>query len=489
MNIKSIRVPIPPTILLTFILSTLLLYATSLVAPDLVKGPVLLLAALMIIVITFSSIELALYFLILATLLSPELTIGGATTPGDIVTGKVSTTESRGITVRLDDVMLTLISITWIFRIAIRNEIGLLRSTPINQAAGLYWFAAAFSTLLAFFQGNVGIFGIFFVLKYLEYFVLFYLVVNYIHDEAIIKRLLIVMFFTCIVASLFGIAQIPQGLRVSAPFEGAEGEPNTFGGYLMFMFSILLGILLHTTHKKQRMMIFIMLGIIMVPFIFTESRSSYLSFAASIILFLFYARKKTLLIFICLAGLAISPFVIPKSVTQRIMFTFNQAEQEGQLRVGGIKIDTSTTERLKSWDRVLTQSFPEHPVFGVGVTGGGFLDAQYPRVLLETGMVGMILFVWLLRRIWVTLKKGYQTISDPVMRGVALGALCGYGGLLVHAIGANTFIIVRIMEPFMIILGLIISMQRLEKEKATTEKNNPDTWLAQPSSNTSSITN
>jgi len=438
-------------------------------APELVKGPILLLAAVMIVIITFSSIELALYFLILATLLSPELTFGGAT-HGELVSGQVSTSASRGVTIRLDDIMLTLISITWFFRIAIRNETGFLRYTPINQAAGLYWFAAAFSTMIAFFQSHVGMYGLFFVLKYLEYFVLFYIVVNHIHDEGIIKRMLIVMIFTCIVASFLGIAQVPQGLRVSAPFEGEQGEPNTFGGYLMFMFSILLGILLRTTNKKQRYTLFVMLGIIFIPFIFTESRSSYLSFLAAMMMFLFYSEKKRLLIFICLGSLALSPFVVPKSVVNRIMFTFNQAEQEGQLAVGGVKIDTSTTERLKSWDNVLNKSFPKHPIFGVGVTGGQFLDAQYPRVLLETGMVGLIFFIWFLRRIWVMLKKSSRDLKDPVMRGVALGAFCGYGGLLVHAIGANTFIIVRIMEPFMIILGLVFAMRMVEakKEKETS---------------------
>ncbi len=424
----------------------------------------------MIVIITFSSIELALYFLILATLLSPELTLGGNPTHGDLVTGRVNTTESRGITVRLDDIMLTLISITWIFRIAIRNEISLLRYTPINQAAGLYWFAAAFSTLIAFFQGNVGMYGLFFVLKYLEYFILFYLVVNHIHDTTIIKRLLIVMIATCLIASLFGIAQIPQGIRVSAPFEGEQGEPNTFGGYLMFMFSILLGILLHTANNKQRYKLLFMLAVILVPFLFTESRSSYLAFAATILCFIFFSPRKKLLIFMCLGGLALAPVVIPKSVVTRIMFTFNQAEQEGQLALGSVKFDTSTTERLKSWEKVLTKSFPNHPFLGVGVTGGGFLDAMYPRVLLETGMVGLLLFVWFLRRIWVLLRKRSRDLKDPIMRGVALGALCGYGGLLVHAIGANTFIIVRIMEPFMIILGLVLAMHMVESEQKEEER-------------------
>jgi len=464
----------------------LLLFAASLLVPELVKGPILLLAGLMIVIITFSSIELALYFLILSTLLSPELTFGGAT-HGELVTGKVNTTESRGITVRLDDIMLTLICITWVFRLAIRNEISLLRHTPINQAAGLYWFTAAFSTILAFFQGGVGMYGLFFIVKYLEYFVLFYIVLNHIHDEAIIKRLLIVMIFTCIAASLISMLQIPQGLRVSAPFEGEQGEPNTFGGYLMFMFSILLGILLHTTKPKQRFMLFIMLGIVFIPFIFTESRSSYLSFAAAIFLFLIFSERKKLLLFMCLASLALAPIVIPQSVVNRVMFTFNQAEQEGQLAVGDLKIDTSTSERLKSWEHVLTHRFPNDPILGVGVTGGGFLDAQYPRVLMETGILGLIFFIWFLRRVWVVLRKTSQSLKDPIMRGVALGALCGYGGLLVHAIGANTFIIVRIMEPFMIILGLVMAMRILESEKKE-KTDNPD-FDTIPQTRISSTTN
>ena len=423
----------------------------------------------MIIVITFSSVELALYFLILSTLLSPEFTFGGGTPAGL----RTTTTESRGITLRLDDIMLTLICFTWMFRLAIKNELGILRQTPINQSAGLYWFTCVFATLLAMFSGKVGMYGLFFVIKYLEYFILFYIVVNHLHDEAIIKRFLIMMIFTCVIASLIGIAQIPSGERVSAPFEGLEGEPNTFGGYLMFMFCIVLGILLHITDKKRRIILFITLGIILIPFAFTESRSSYLSFVAAMLCFLFYARKKKLLFFMVLLGVALAPIALPKNVINRVMFTFNQSTQSGQLNVGGIKVDTSTTVRLRAWESVLTSSFPKNPFLGVGVTGGAFLDAQYPRVLLETGMIGLIFFIWFLRRIWVTLKRNSYRLKDPVMRGVALGALCGYGGLLVHAIGANTFIIVRIMEPFMITLGLVFAMRIIEKEAEEKEDSNP----------------
>jgi len=271
----------------------------------------------MIVIITFTSVELALYFLILSTLLSPELTFGGAT-QGEIAAGLAGTTESRGITLRLDDIMLTLICFTWMFRMAIKNELGILRYTPINQAAGFYWFACAYTTLIGLFSGHVGMYGIFFVIKYLEYFVRFYIVVNHLHDEAIIKRFLIIMIFTSVNASLIGISQIPSGERVSAPFEGELGEPNSFGGYLMLMFSIVLGILLHTTNKKQRFSLFIVRAIILVPFAFTESRSSYLSLFAAMICFLIYAEKKKLLISGCLTGPALMPVVLPQNVINRI---------------------------------------------------------------------------------------------------------------------------------------------------------------------------
>lgn len=442
----------------------LLLFAAYMIAPGEVRGPILLCAALMVVVVAFTSVELTLYLLIFATLLSPELTFGGGST-GDVVSGRIDTTSSRGVTVRLDDILLTLVCLTWFFRMAIYKELGSVRETPINQPIAWYWIMTFFSTLIGFYYGKVGAYGFFFVLKYLEYFLLFYMIVNHLHDHETIKRFLVIMLFTCLMASLVGMSQIPSGARVSAPFEGSEGEPNTFGGYLMMMFSLVLGIFLYTPKGKRRLMLLAMMGVIFVPFVFTESRSSYLSFVIAMGTFLFYSEKRRFLIAAALVSIALAPVVLPQNVIDRVMFTFNQAEESGQLKVAGLKFDTSTSERLKAWENVLTKRFPDNPMLGVGVTGGGFLDAQYPRVLLESGLIGLILFLWLLRRIWVLLRRCYGEIVDPSLKGVALGALCGFAGLLTHAVGANTFIIVRIMEPFMIILGLLFAALIVQEDQ------------------------
>ena len=443
----------------------LLLAAAYVFDPSLVKGPVLVLGALMMVTIAFSSIELTLYLLILSTLLSPELTFGGHS-EADLAAGKVNTTESRGITLRLDDMLLTLVCVTWMFRMALRQEVGIVRQTPINQPMMWYWVVTLFSTLIAMFSGKVGAYGLFFVIKYLEYFMLFFMIINHVQDENTIKRYLWVMLFTCIAASLAGIAQIPSGQRVSAPFEGELGEPNTFGGYLVLMISVSLGMFLYTAARtRRRYGLMLCMILMLIPLAFTESRSSYLSFIVAITAFLWISRRKRFLVVVTMIGVVLLPFVLPKNVINRVMFTFHQSQQSGQLKVGSLKIDTSTSERLHAWGSVMTKYFPQHPLLGVGVTGGPFLDAQYPRVLLETGMLGLLLFFWFLRRTWALLREAYRTIEDDVIKGAALGTLCGFAGLLVHAIGANTFIIIRIMEPLMILLALMMAALMLQRQR------------------------
>src|SRR5438093_11778484 len=55
----------------------------------------------------------------------------------------------------------------------------------------------------------------------------------------------------------------------------------------------------------------------------------------------------------------------------------------------------------------------------------------------------------------------FRALREPEERGLALGFLAGTVGLLVHAIGANSFIIVRIMEPFWFFTAIIVTLPGL----------------------------
>ncbi len=447
---------LPGQVVMTLGLSALLLSAAFQIGPPGMRWPILVALGALVVVVAFVSLEVSLALLILSTLLSPEIQVGGGSG-----LHASTTTASRGVTLRVDDVLLALVTLSWMFRVAVRKELGLLRATPLNRPFLWYWAVSLFTTVLGAAAGRVGLMGYLFVFKYLEYFLLFFMVANYVHDARTARRFLVVMLFTCAAASLIGIAQIPQGVRVSAPFEGREGEPNTFGGYLVLMFAVTLGIFFEGDWPRTWLLA--VMGLILPPLAFTESRSSYLAFVVMMLAMFAYSRHKRVVALVLLAGMAVAPVALPKNVVQRIEYTFGQPPEEGQLELGGVRVDTSTSERLKSWQRVLTKAYPKHPILGVGVTGGFFLDAQYPRVLLESGMVGLVLFLWVLRRIWTTLRTCYRELEDPVLRGAALGTLAGFAGLLFHALGANTFIIVRIMEPLMILLGLVVGAWLAQK--------------------------
>jgi hypothetical protein len=55
-----------------------------------------------------------------------------------------------------------------------------------------------------------------------------------------------------------------------------------------------------------------------------------------------------------------------------------------------------------------------------------------------------------------------KTVQTPLFRGLIIGFICGFIGLLVHSLGANTFIIVRIMEPFWFFAGMVAVLPNLE---------------------------
>ena len=55
-----------------------------------------------------------------------------------------------------------------------------------------------------------------------------------------------------------------------------------------------------------------------------------------------------------------------------------------------------------------------------------------------------------------------KEIKTPHFKGIAIGFFAGFVGLLFHSLGANTFIIVRIMEPFWFFAGIVAVLPSLE---------------------------
>ena len=317
------------SLLFAAILAGVMGFALTLTSLPMAVGAGLLLVVLLL---AFASNELALYLLVLSMLLGPQ-----------VVTGELGegTTLGRGLTLRLDDFLLVIVGVAWLGKTALYKEVGLVFRTRLNHPIAAYSAAAVLATGLGIVAGRVSMLGgSFFLLKYIQYFVIYFMVVNNLRERRQFERFLWMLLATAAIVSVIGILQIPSGRRVSAPFEGQEGEPNTFGGYLVLMLAVVVGLYLTSESVRRKFALALLAGLISLPLMFTLSRASYLAaIPLALSLFVFSDRKRFLAA--CLAvGLALGPFVTPQAVVDRIRFKFTQPTESGQKQLGAVLIDT-----------------------------------------------------------------------------------------------------------------------------------------------------
>jgi O-antigen ligase len=407
----------------------------------------------------FIKSDWGLYILIFSMLLSPEF-LAGETAGSSL---------GRGVTVRLEDLLLVLIGLSWFARNAVMKDLGLFLKTPLNRPIFFYIFACVLSTGLGVMAGRVELkTSCLFLLKYLEYFILYFMMANHVRSVTQLKRFVSCLLLTAFIVSVIGLLQIPSGQRVSAPFEGSVGEPNTFGGYLLFIGMVAAGLAAKIKERRTLHLLILLIVCILPPFFFTQSRSSYLAFVPALMVLGYLAERRLMILGLLAVGLLLSPLLVPEVVKQRILYTFNQPEEPGQISIGTVRLDTSTSARLQSWKDAV-RDFTQHPFLGYGVTGHGFIDAQLPRVLIETGLLGLSAFIYLLIAAFKLALQRLRETEDPYFKGLLMGFLAGFVGLVVHSLGTNTFILVRIMEPFWFIVGIIAVFPMVTLQPAEPE--------------------
>ncbi len=252
------------------------------------------------------------------------------------------------------------------------------------------------------------------------------------------------------------------------------------------MLSITLGLFLETDHFFKRLGYGALSVLNMVALLFTESRSSYLGLLVASIVLMIFAKRRNLLLLGLGVALIFSSMILPETVKERIKYTFAQRERAaGLFQERGLGVDESTQARLDLYNAAF-EGWKQYPLLGWGVTGFRFLDAQYMKVLVESGLIGLAAFLILLAGISKTGKSmmNFTKGKDTFYRGISMGYFAGFLGLCAHAIGTNTFIIIRIMEPFWLLTGIVVSIPRLlgengvpEAAEETTEEKTPSRYL------------
>jgi len=151
--------------------------------------------------------------------------------------------------------------------------------------------------------------------------------------------------------------------------------------------------------------------------LYSLSREGYLAFLVGC-LFLGLVKQRALLVLLAVF-LSMWTSLVPTAVEQRVNMTY---DQRGQL-------DHSAQVRVDLWEEA-QQAFDSRPLLGLGFdtyayTGHvhGYKDSHnfFVKVVVETGIVGLLLFLWLLFKTFGTGYRLFRRARDSFVASLGLG--------------------------------------------------------------------
>jgi len=407
---------------------------------------------LLVFILAFLDTDTALVVIILSMLLSPELRAGDV--------------PSRMINIRAEDFLIFVVFLGWMAKMAVKKELGLMRRNPLNAPIVLYITLCVISSLIGLLEGRILLQeSILYIFKYLEYYLLFFMVANNLKAYRQIKVYVFFILATCFIVCITAWLQIPSGQRLSTPFEGGGSEPNTLAAYLLLMMAIILSFILHAKTAREKFLWSAFFGFAIIPFVLTLSREGWFSFFPMLLAFIVLHRKsRYLMLLVLIIGLIVTPYLLPKKVYNRFEDTFSKHKQY-EILGKKFHVSESTASRIDAWGFGFTK-LGQKPVLGWGVPGGGTIDNQYTRVLIETGMLGFLIYAWLMVLLFQLARKTYRQMEDDnFAKAISLGFMCGFVGLLAQAMGAAVFVLIRIMEPFWFLAAIVVMLPEIVAEE------------------------
>jgi len=387
-------------------------------------------------------IEIVIVMVILSVLFSPEITLFGLGA------------SSKAFTVRFEDITVLVALLGLLGNRALHSKPLFVRTrltTPILVFLGIYVTAAIRGIVIGarpFLATSL------LTMKMIEYFLFFFILSGYLEERRQAK--LILGIFCVITIAILGFylpqvagVDIETQHRITSPFESIP-EPTTVGGILLIIMSFCGAYLFHARRAAVKTALAVVFGVTFVIFLFTLSRTSYMGVILALVVFAIYTRKRWMLLLMP-AAVLLAPIILPAKVMVRIASTWTTP-------AAGAVFDFSTMERIRVWKKALWV-LQHSPLIGYGAGSWDIIDSNYVRIIVESGLAGMVAFAWIFVILYRAATRLYRE-GDAFTKPYVLGFLMTMTALLAHGFAAITFYIVRITEFFWIMAAILMFMDR-----------------------------
>lgn len=199
----------------------------------------------------------------------------------------------------------------------------------------------------------------------------------------------------------------------------------------------------------------------------TLSRGSYAGFLVGLLVLGLVKERKILILLVAI--FATWQSFVPNAVTERVMMTY----QGGQM-------DTSAEERVDLWQDAM-KAFSEDPAFGSGFNTYAFMGRvgpytdthnYYVKLLMETGVTGFLLFLWLLAAACRMSSLLFREAKDPFLSALGCGLLVMLTCVAVVNFFGDRWTYLQVSGFLWVLLGLAARGLRIasqEKESQAQE--------------------
>jgi len=403
-------------------------------------------AGFLVYIVTFIDLTLGLAILIACVGLSPELTIGGIQN------------------LRLEDFIVPALLLSWITRI-MQQRIP-LAPILVSPALPLYGGAILIATLVGVAGGTTKLLtAALYMGKFTEFFLIYLLLVNNITRREEFRALAVFSVIVALASALM-VSNAFSEDRTAGRLNGPLGETaNMYGGYLILNLGIALGLFLHSPTAGARGAFAIAVALLGVPLLYTYSRTSIVAIFFAAMLF-GIMKDRRLLVVTVIVGI-VTPIIAPAAIMDRISTIAGMATGNEP---------SSWSSRMYAWQTLGGKALEESPLVGFGLASVnlGMVDNEYVRVFIDTGILGLGLFLWVLVKLGIRATSLVNQLPDHTFeRGYASGYWIAFVAMMVHAVGATSYTSIRTMECFVVITGLFGALYNRSQEWGVTRTSTP----------------
>ncbi|UCC84164.1 MAG: hypothetical protein JSW46_04335 [Gemmatimonadota bacterium] len=361
---------------------------------------------------------------------------------------------------RTEDLLLAPLAAAWLTRLALGLES--LPRTPLNRPLFAVVIVELAAVLWGAYRGTAGISPVlysatFFLLKTVEVTLMYFIVISAIRSERDLRLFTYVFCAAAAALGVWGMFEHSAGAGDAITGPAGHGGYSLLGLTFVVLLAVLASLFLTQRSRLPRTLMLLASAPVVYSLLFTFSRQSYVGAAAAIAAMV-WVRSRRLIIPALLLALAL-PVVAPEVVEERAESIVTNAPDP-------LTGTQPYATRMNALRERLPEVLYESPLVGLGLAAlpPGFLDNQYLLTLYYTGIIGLVVFMWLL---WSALRTSYSAYGslEGESRGLALAWLAATVGLAVAGLAGSPFVAVRVRQVYWLLAALVIAALHLAAKR------------------------